>query len=321
VINLVKKNEKNKTTSKDKIKTKSEKVVQKTSIKKTPIKKAPLKTKTKKVKTPVEKTTVKPKPTIEEKEIKLKKIESKFFIIKKRINEKEESEFGKFDLHIHSKFSACAVNEPETIVKKAKEAGLKGFAITDHNSIRAWPSLNRLAAQNDLIFVPGQEVDVTFNGRKIGHVLALFTYDKITATDIFEIVDEIRSQSALLSLPHPFDFTREFKGFEYLSSNGPISKYINAIETFNSRVLRESANQKAKDFAEKNGLFQTAGSDAHMPYEIGNGYLIAKANTELDLLREIKLGRVVANGRLSGLKPKIHTLGAYMNLLQDNNFK
>lgn len=268
------------------------------------------------------KKEVSKKPTIKKKEIELKKIDkSKFFLIKKRIHEKEESEFGKFDLHIHSKYSSCAVTEPETIVKKAKEAGLKGFAITDHNTIRAWPTLTKLSKENDLIFVPGQEIDVTFNGKKIGHILALFTYDKITTTDIFEIVDEIKSQSALLSFPHPFDFTREFKGFNYLSQNGPISKYIPAMETFNSRVLRQDANEKAKDFAEKNGLMQTAGSDAHMPYEIGNGYLIAKANTELDLLREIKLGRVVANGRLSGLKPKIHTLGAYMNLLQDKNFK
>jgi len=261
------------------------------------------------------------KPTAK-KEIELKKIDqSKFFLLKKRIHEKEENEFGKFDLHLHSKYSSCAVIEPETIVKKAKEVGLKGFAITDHNTIRAWPALTKLAKANDLIFIPGQEIDVTFNGKKIGHVLALFTYDKIVSTDIYEVVDEAKSQSALLSLPHAFDFGRAFKGLEYLSQNGPISKYIPAMETFNSRVMRENANKAAKDFAEKNGLLQTAGSDAHMPYEIGNGYLIAKANTELDLLREIKLGRVVTNGRLSGLKPKIQTLGAYMNLLQDRNFK
>jgi len=265
--------------------------------------------------------TILKKEKIQKPEIKLKKIESKFFVIKKRIHEKEESEFGKFDLHIHSKFSACAVNEPETIVKKAKEAGLKGFAITDHNTIRAWPTLTKLAKENDLIFIPGQEIDVKFKGKNIGHILALFTYDKIVSTDIYDIIDEAKSQSALLSLPHAFDFTRAFRGIEYLSANGPISRYIPAIETFNSRVLRESANIEAKDFAEKNGLFQTAGSDAHMPYEIGNGYLIAKANTELDLLREIKLGRVVANGRLSGLKPKMHTLGAYLNILKDSNFK
>ncbi len=262
------------------------------------------------------------KKKTEAQDIKLKKIgTSDFFVIKKRIHEKEESEFGKFDLHTHTKFSPCAVTEPETLVRKAKQAGLKGFAITDHNTIRAWPALTKLAKQYELIFIPGQEIDVTFEGRKIGHVLALFTYDKIVVTDILDVIDEIKSQSALLSVSHPFDFGRSFKGFDKLSVTGPISKYIPAVETFNSRVLKEEANIKAKDFAEKNGLFQTAGSDAHMPYEIGNGYLIARASTELELLREIKLGRVVANGKLSGLAPRLHTLGAYMHLIQDKNFR
>ncbi|HRS42695.1 MAG TPA: PHP domain-containing protein [Candidatus Diapherotrites archaeon] len=231
------------------------------------------------------------------------------------------SEFNKFDLHIHSKFSPDAVSEPETIVKRAKAAGLKGFAITDHNTIRAWPELARLAKQNDLVFVPGQEIDVTFKGKKLGHILALFTYDKISSTDIFEVVDDARSQSALLSFPHPFDTGRYFKGFDYLMNNGPISRFVPAMETFNSRVLTSRANEIAKEFAQKHGLIQTAGSDAHMPYEIGNGYLIAKAQTELELLKEIKLGRVVVNGELAGLVPKIHTLGAYLKIVKDKNFK
>jgi predicted metal-dependent phosphoesterase TrpH len=231
------------------------------------------------------------------------------------------SEFSKFDLHIHSKFSSDAVSEPETIIKRVKAAGLKGFAITDHNTIRAWPELARLAKQNNIVFVPGQEIDVTFEGKKLGHLLALFTYDKIASTEILDVVDDARSQSALLSFPHPFDTGRYFRGFDYLINNGPISRFIPAMETFNSRVLTSRANEIAKDFAQKHGLLQTAGSDAHMPYEIGNGYLIAKAQTELELLKEIKLGRVVVNGELAGMIPRIHTLGAYLKLVKDKNFK
>lgn len=231
------------------------------------------------------------------------------------------SEFCKFDLHIHSKFSPDAVSEPETIIKKVKAAGLTGFAITDHNTIRAWPELTRLAKQNNLVFIPGQEIDVTFKGKKLGHILALFTYDKITSTEILEVVEDARSQSALLSFPHPFDTGRFFKGFDYLINNGPISRFVPAMETFNARVLTSRANEIAKEFAHKHGLIQTAGSDAHMPYEIGSGYLIAKAHTELELLKEIKLGRVVVNGELSGLTPKIHTLGAYLGVIKDRNFK
>ncbi len=234
---------------------------------------------------------------------------------------KYPTEFSKFDLHIHSKFSIDAVNEPATIIRKAKAMGLRGFAITDHNTIRAWSELTRLAKANDLVFVPGQELDVTYNGEKLGHLLALFTYDKITSMELLDIIDEAKAQSALLSFVHPFDTARYFKGFKHLMTSGPISRYVPAIETFNSRVLTTRANDLAKDFAHKYGLLQTAGSDAHMPYEIGRGYVIAKAQTELELLKEIKLGRIVVNGELSGLGPRIHTLGAYLKIVKDSHFK
>lgn len=278
------------------------------------IKTTQLKVKTKQAVPKQKKKIAKPKPKASTPPIYFKKTFA-------RKNIKPQSDFCKFDLHIHSKYSSDAVIEPETIIKRAKATGLKGFAITDHNTIRAWPELTRLAKQNNLIFIPGQEIDVTFNGNKLGHLLALFTYDKISSTEILDVIEDARSQSALLSFPHPFDTGRYFKGFDYLINNGPISRFVPAIETFNSRVLTSRANDIAKDFAHKHGLLQTAGSDAHMPYEIGRGYIIAKAQTELELLREIKLGRVVVNGELSGLAPRIHTLGAYMGLLRDRHFR
>ena len=229
--------------------------------------------------------------------------------------------YNKFDLHIHSKYSSCAVNEPRTIVKKALATGLKGIALTDHNTIRGWSETHTLCKDNDLIFISGQEVTATYQGKRIGHILALFTYDKIESTEIFDIIDEAKSQAALLAIPHPFDFGRKFNGFEILSKDRPLSKYIPAIETFNSRVYNNKTNQKAEQFAKQNYLLQVAGSDAHMPHEIGNGYLIANATTESELLKEIKLGRVVVGGRLSGLVPKIETLGAYLNIVKDSYFK
>jgi len=322
VIILVKaKNKKTKKKSTIKKKTQPKKTIKKSVITK---KAKPKKTITKKGK----KIKIKPKPAIVfEKRTKVKRtikqtLESqsaRSYYSKTKIS--YPSDFCKFDLHIHSKYSRDAVNEPETIIKKVKQAGLTGFAITDHNSIRAWPALARLAKENNLVFVPGQEIDVTFEGKRIGHLLALFTYDKITSTEILDVVDDARSQSALLSFPHPFDTGRFFRGFDYLMNNGPISRFVPAIETFNARVLTSRANEIAKDFAHKHGLLQTAGSDAHMPYEIGSGYVIAKAQTELELLKEIKLGRVVVNGELSGIKPRIHTLGAFLNILKERHFR
>ncbi|MDD3244576.1 MAG: CehA/McbA family metallohydrolase [Candidatus ainarchaeum sp.] len=239
---------------------------------------------------------------------------------KSNIN-KIEKHFNKFDLHLHSKYSSCAVNEPKTIIKQALGHGLKGIALTDHNTIKGWAELQRLCRENDLVFIPGQEITATFQGKRLGHILALFTYDKIESFEIFDIIDQAKSQAALLSIPHPFDFGRKFSGFELLSKDKSITKYIPAMETFNSRVYNLKTNKKAEEFAKKNYMLQTAGSDAHMPHEIGNGYLIANAQSETELLKEIKLGRVVVGGQLSGLVPKIQTLGAYLGIMRDNYFK
>jgi len=42
----------------------------------------------------------------------------------------------KFDLHIHSKYSQDGILEPKAIVDIAASKGLKGIAITDHNTIK-----------------------------------------------------------------------------------------------------------------------------------------------------------------------------------------
>jgi len=41
-----------------------------------------------------------------------------------------------FDLHIHSKYSKDSINDPKWIIKIAKNKGLNGVAITDHNTIK-----------------------------------------------------------------------------------------------------------------------------------------------------------------------------------------
>ena len=42
----------------------------------------------------------------------------------------------KYDLHIHSKYSNDGGLEPEKIVEIAAKRGLRGIAITDHNTIK-----------------------------------------------------------------------------------------------------------------------------------------------------------------------------------------
>jgi len=81
----------------------------------------------------------------------------------------------RIDLHCHSRFSSDGVSEPEEMVQAAKERGLHGFAITDHNTSACVDyflsaGLMREDGQpvDGFLILPGQEITTS-----AGHLLAL----------------------------------------------------------------------------------------------------------------------------------------------------
>ena len=58
-----------------------------------------------------------------------------------------EKTVAAYDLHNHSCWSYDARNLPEFYFKKAKELGMKAFAVTDHHNFDVIPSMFELAKQ------------------------------------------------------------------------------------------------------------------------------------------------------------------------------
>jgi PHP family Zn ribbon phosphoesterase len=84
--------------------------------------------------------------------------------------------FKKLDLHLHTPASRCFGDKsvtPDAIVAEAKNKGLSGIAVTDHNS-GAWVDLVKAAAERSkLVVFPG--VEITCAGGTSGiHLIALF---------------------------------------------------------------------------------------------------------------------------------------------------
>ena len=54
----------------------------------------------------------------------------------------------RFDVHVHSMYSNIrlldSINKPEDLVKRALEIGLRGFAITDHETVASHVKFNKL---------------------------------------------------------------------------------------------------------------------------------------------------------------------------------
>lgn len=78
---------------------------------------------------------------------------------------------------------------------------------------------------------------------------------------ISPVVEEVKKQNGALILAHPF--------WKHTLSEELLSN-VDLIEVFNSRIS-PSRNWKGERLAEQRGVPQVAGSDAHLPWEIGRG--------------------------------------------------
>ena len=90
----------------------------------------------------------------------------------------------RLDLHFHTPASRDDYKHlgttPEQLVASAKQAGLDGFAVTDHNTGASIDQLQALATLEGLVVFPGVEVTV-FGGERNVHILAIFDPSQGTA--------------------------------------------------------------------------------------------------------------------------------------------
>ena len=170
----------------------------------------------------------------------------------------------KYDLHIHSKYSLDSVLEPSEIVRIAKEKGLNGVAITDHNTIKGGIEAKEYETKDFKVIV-GSEIMT-----ERGEIIGLFLKDEIYSRDSNEVILEIRRQGGIVVIPHPFDRLR--KSAFILTEM--YAEFVDCIEGYNSLCVFKNDNEDAVAFAMKYSLTIVAGSDAHFRSEIGNAGII-----------------------------------------------
>jgi predicted metal-dependent phosphoesterase TrpH len=198
----------------------------------------------------------------------------------------------RIDLHVHTWLSEDSMNPPWLIMKVARRRGLDGVAATDHNTIRAWPAMAEAAKKYGMLFVRGEEIRVTLDGRKCGEILGLFMNQHVRPGDVMEVLDSIREQDGIVSVSHPFDSTKGFKGLEL------VLRKVDAIEGFNARLISGKANQRAYFFAREKGLGVTGGSDAHIPLEVGMGYTEAECSSLEEFRKALKKRQTCCGGSM-----------------------
>lgn len=209
----------------------------------------------------------------------------------------------KYDLHNHTYYSRCSNLKPEILLKVAKKKGLDGIAVTDHNTIKGALTVKKLNKDRNFEVIIGEEVDTNF-----GDVLAYYLNKEIKTHDFFTLVDEVKRQNGLISIPHPFRMSINPK----LKFRYPIAKIkdkIDAIECLNARMLPGN-NEKAQKLAKRLNIPGTGGSDAHFKLDIARAYTIFDDNLTLrKALKQNKTGYegTIMFGALSGFRSFLRT--------------
>jgi predicted metal-dependent phosphoesterase TrpH len=192
----------------------------------------------------------------------------------------------RFELHCHSHYSKGrkipweAFMSPRQIIKTARDRGVFGVAITDHDSSKSWKEGRRAARDYGTLFIPGIEIS-TLSGHLIGLGLNEHVPEKM---GLEETIDLIRGQGGIVVAPHPFD----------LKGEGIVKKIgqADAVEVFNSLNLDRISNRLAFAKAEEIGKPMVVGSDSHTSDMLCSSVNEMNAYTLDEALGEIKAGRV-----------------------------
>jgi len=183
----------------------------------------------------------------------------------------------KVDFHIHTKYSPDSFTSLELLKKIFDKKGLFPV-ITDHNTIKG--ALKFKKQFGDCII--GEEIKT-----QQGEVIGLFLNEEIPkGLSLNDTIDRIKSQGALVYLPHPFDIAR--KGVGKLNIKADI------VEVFNARVIFQKFNREAQSYAFRNSLLMASASDAHFARHVGYSYVeLEDFYGKSGLLRSLRKGKLV----------------------------
>ena len=178
---------------------------------------------------------------------------------------------ARIDCHIHSKYSPDGKGELHELVKVAKEKGLTGIVVSDHNVYRM-PADMKAAKFPGFTLIPAMEISV-----REGHCLALGVREAVPARlPLVETLQKIREAGGIGVPSHPF---RRVHGVGEVAIDAAL-KDLRALEVYNARDGPRKSNARSQATAKRLQLGGTGGSDAHQIFEVGNSYTVFQEPVE-----------------------------------------
>lgn len=210
----------------------------------------------------------------------------------------------RFDLHVHSTRSRDGKGSIRELARAAAEAGLAGFAVTDHDAVWRESDLRAAADEAGVLIVPGCEVTALE-----GHVLAFgVTSGLPRRAPVRQTVQAIHDQGGVAAPSHPL---RMFSGIgPSLLADLARQRVVTVAEARNGRDRRLVQENTARH-VEAAGLAGIGGTDAHWVTDIGAAWteIDDEAASWPDVVRALQHGAcAAAGGRLARRQVAGHAL-------------
>jgi len=194
-----------------------------------------------------------------------------------------------YDLHCHTVGSIDSPMLLKDAVKMAKERGLDGIAITDHDNI-----YEGSLKMDGIDIIPG--IEITLKGGD--HLLGYFVENGVEiGLDMTEAASLVKKKGGYAVWAHPLRRRETLTPEEEKTLSS-----LDGVETGNAMDEKEK-REKVGDFAKKHSLFETAGSDAHMTGQLGTGVLKTKERiTKENFPRAIREGEIIIRKEVDGYR-------------------
>lgn len=164
------------------------------------------------------------------------------------------------DTHLHeSKYSLDSFVSLEEIVDQARQMGLDGICITDHESNEIKEEARRLSQKMGFLIITGAEV-LTWQGDVTVFGLEHIPQERLHAP---ELLDMVVKEGGVAVSAHPFRQNNRGMGQAIREM-----KLLGGVEAFNGNTEYQH-NMDAYLLAQELGLPCLGGSDAHARHEVG----------------------------------------------------
>ncbi|MCJ7744333.1 MAG: PHP domain-containing protein [Dehalococcoidales bacterium] len=197
------------------------------------------------------------------------------------------------DLHAHTKpWSDDSNLDATELIRRAKQAGLDGICLTEHDWFWDSEAVARLSEENDFLVLPGVEIN-TEEAHFLVFGLEQYNFGMWRVETLRSFVDDV---GGVMIMAHPY------RRRLYMDDNVPAAveryyqrpffKLIDAIEVLNGKATARQ-NEFSQELCRRLNLKGIGGSDAHVAADIPSSATLfeRRIGSVAELIAEIKAGR------------------------------